>query len=149
MSSALRLLLRRHPTRRHRNLQILSESSTDPIRLHVEEAPPKRKTAKLSMVESAHPLDQPELPPVPAAPVAAPPPKVVDDKAAGYAAMDAAFRAVAQVLAPKAMIALALLGAFILAMFAMFRGWVGLTTLIAYGLLTVVPLAIVEWRKAQ
>lgn len=63
--------------------------------------------------------------------------------------MEAAFRTAGLILAPRAVMVMVMVGAFVLALFSMFRGWLGLATLVAYCLLTIIPLALIEWSKTK
>ena len=114
-------------------------------RLRVEEIEPAPRTARPSMTV----VPSPERPDPAPEPVAAPPAPVapvrVDNS---HDAIHAAYAVASRILAPRAVLAPALVGAFVLAVISMLRAdWPAFATLAAYCVLTIIPIVVLELRK--
>jgi hypothetical protein len=122
--------------------ELLNVSAPTTERLGVEAVPERARRAPLRAVETSDP-------PLPLISLQALADKEAElnKRSAALAQTAATYQVVAKVLAIRSQLLLAVIGAFVLSMYAM--SWqtnAGLLVLIAWCLLTVMPLVALEWR---
>lgn len=127
----------------------LSHVSANAVeRLSVQPLPDRSRKTPLRAVEQEPPTAGYNPPAVTLAPAAPVPPErvIVPQKPAAADLINAAFAAIARVLAVRLQLLLSLIGTFVLAMGAMaWQSTAGLLVMIAFASLTLVPLVVLEY----